>query len=55
MGDFITLLIQSENLSMEKLLLIGLIGMIWILLWQFSNIINAIANMIKTNHEINKE
>lgn len=40
------------ELSMQNLVLIGIFIILCLIVWQMSNILNAIANLRKTNHEI---
>ncbi|WP_186727965.1 hypothetical protein [Moraxella sp. VT-16-12] len=38
MNDFITFLVQSERLSMEKLIVIGIFVLVGILIWRLPEI-----------------
>lgn len=39
---------------MDRLLIIGILVIVCLIIWQFGNILNAIANYLKTKHEITK-
>lgn len=50
MSDFITFLAQSEQLSMEKLIVIGIFALLGILIWRLPDLYRVYKEFNKKEH-----